>query len=65
MALVKLVPDALLLDDSIITRSVLGPGDCSITFPGGHNYVILEDETVVYEFKTGPYFGQQLDRVFI
>lgn len=52
-------------DDSIIAEPILLPGDCSITFRGGHNYSILEDETIVYEFKTGPYLGQELDKVFI
>ena len=33
------------LDDTIIAEPVLKPGDCSMTFRGGHNYLILEDET--------------------
>jgi cupin fold WbuC family metalloprotein len=53
------------LDDTIIARHVLNPGDGSMTFRGGHNYVILEDDTVVYEYKTGPYLGQQLDKTFL
>ena len=32
---------------------------------GGHTYSILEDDTVIYEYKTGPYFGQTLDKEFI
>ena len=53
------------LDDSIIAEPVLYPGDCSMTFRGGHNYLILEDETIVYEYKTGPYLGQEFDKVFL
>lgn len=53
------------LDDSIIGEYVLHPGDCSMTFRGGHNYLILEDNTIVYEYKTGPYLGQDLDKTFI
>jgi hypothetical protein len=53
------------LDDTIIARPVLNPGDCSMTFRGGHNYLILDDDTIVYEYKTGPYLGQQMDKVFI
>ena len=53
------------LDDSIIAEPVLEAGDCSITLRGGHNYVILEEDTVVYEFKTGPYLGVELDKTFI
>jgi len=53
------------LDDQIIAEEVINKGDCSITFEGGHNYYILEDDTVVYEYKTGPYKGQALDKEFI
>ena len=53
------------LDDTIIARPILNPGDCSMTFRGGHNYHILDDDTIVYEYKTGPYLGQALDKVFI
>jgi len=53
------------LDDKIIATPVLEPGDCSITLRGGHNYEILEENTIVYEYKTGPYKGQHLDKEFI
>ena len=53
------------LNDELLAEPVLYPGDCSMTFRGGHNYLILEDDTIVYEYKTGPYFGQELDKVFI
>ena len=53
------------LDDSIIAEPILFPGDCSMTFRGGHNYLILEEDTIVYEYKTGPYLGQELDKVFL
>lgn len=53
------------IDDTIIAEEIIGPGDASITFRGGHNYLILEEGTVVYEYKTGPYYGQAKDKVFI
>jgi len=53
------------LDDTIIAEPILLPGDCSMTFRGGHNYFILEDHTIVYEYKTGPYLGLELDKEFI
>jgi hypothetical protein len=53
------------LDDTIIAEPILYPGDCSMTFRGGHNYLILENDTIVYEYKTGPYLGQELDKVFL
>ena len=53
------------LDDSLIAEPILGVGDASFTLYGGHTYEILEEDTIVYEYKTGPYEGQQLDKVFI
>ena len=53
------------LDDTILAEEILGPGDLTITLRGGHNYTSLEEGTTVYEFKTGPYFGQAEDKVFI
>ena len=53
------------LDDELIEEIVINQGDCSMTFEGGHTYTILEEDTVVYEYKTGPYQGQKLDKVFL
>jgi len=53
------------IDDNIIAEPILEPGDASFTLEGGHTYTILEDDTLVYEYKTGPYEGQKLDKVFI
>lgn len=53
------------VDDSLIGTPILYPGDISFTFEGGHNYEILEDDTIVYEYKTGPYKGQEFDKRFI
>jgi hypothetical protein len=53
------------LDDTILATPVLNVGDVSFTLAGGHNYQILEDNTIVYEYKTGPYEGQEFDKVFI
>ena len=53
------------LDDTILVEPILEPGDASFTLEGGHNYEILEDNTLVYEYKTGPYEGQALDKTFI
>jgi cupin fold WbuC family metalloprotein len=53
------------LDDTLIATPILHPGDASFTLQGGHTYEILEDNTLVYEYKTGPYEGQALDKTFI
>jgi hypothetical protein len=53
------------IDDTIIATPTLYPGDASFTLQGGHTYEILQDDTLVYEYKTGPYEGQKLDKQFI
>ena len=53
------------LDDSLILDTELGAGDCVIVFRAGHGFEVLEDNTVIYEFKTGPYFGVELDKTLI
>jgi cupin fold WbuC family metalloprotein len=53
------------IDDTIIATPILKAGDASFTLYGGHNYEILEEDTIVYEYKTGPYEGQVLDKTFL
>jgi len=53
------------LDDTVIDEIILEAGDCSMTFAGGHNYIIQEDNTIVYEYKTGPYKGINNDKVML
>ncbi len=50
------------LDNTLITEEILEAGDASFTFHGGHNYLALEENTLVYEYKTGPYEGIQNDK---
>lgn len=52
-------------DNELIEKVVLNPGDISITYKGGHSYEILSDDTLVYEYKIGPYSGQSNDKKFI
>lgn len=53
------------IDDKLLEEIILYPGDASFTLHGGHTYLILEDDTIVYEYKTGPYEGQKNDKIFI
>lgn len=53
------------LDNTILQKEILQSGDASFTLEGGHNYLILENNTLVYEYKTGPYQGQALDKEFL
>ncbi len=53
------------LDDSILDEPIIEKGGISITLRGGHNYLIMSDNTTVLEYKTGPYLGQEFDKQFI
>jgi cupin fold WbuC family metalloprotein len=53
------------IDGELLTEEIINSGDCSMTFEGGHTYEILEDDTIVYEYKTGPYMGIENDKVFL
>ena len=53
------------IDDTIIATPILREGDASFTLYGGHTYEILEEDTIVYEYKTGPYEGHIFDKIFI
>ena len=52
-------------DGKLLASETLMNGDISITFEGGHNYLIQAENTLVYEFKSARYYGQQIDKVFI
>ena len=52
-------------DDNLLEENILKEGDATITFRGGHNYQALDEDTLVYEIKTGPYMGQAKDKVFL
>jgi len=52
-------------DGALLQTEELSAGDASFTLEGGHTYEILEESTLVYEYKTGPYEGQEKDKVFL
>jgi len=43
------------MEGNFIIRGTLLPGDIVVTLMGGHNYIALNDSTLVAEFKSGPY----------
>lgn len=53
------------IDGTFLEKHMLLPGDISITYEGGHTYLANSDDTIVYEYKTGPYEGIEKDKVFI
>jgi mannose-6-phosphate isomerase-like protein (cupin superfamily) len=50
----------------ILESHVLYAGDCTITLNGGHSYRVVKhyasNRTRIYEVKTGPYKGKDLDK---
>ena len=52
-------------DGEFLAEEKLEAGDLSITFSGGHSYRTDDMESLVYEFKSGPYEGQAVDKVFL
>lgn len=53
------------LDDSVLYETEIKQGDIVVLFRGGHSLEVLEEDTVIYEFKTGPYYGVDADKEFI
>ena len=52
-------------DDAALLTTVLTPGDIAVTFAGGHRFEILEENTLLYEHKNGPYNGYAKDKEMI
>lgn len=50
------------LDDSFYDSIILEAGDCLVLFRGGHSLKVIDDNTIMYEFKTGPYLGVTADK---
>ena len=53
------------IDDELIFETILNSGDCAVVFRAGHGFEVLEDNTILYEVKNGPYYGQLKDKTFI
>jgi len=51
-------------DSKSIGFTVLGVGDCCITLNGGHKYKSI-GRSRVFEFKSGPYLGDVLDKFYV
>ena len=53
------------IDDTLIYETVLRHGDCAVVFKAGHGFEVLQEGTILYEVKNGPYYGQLKDKTFI
>jgi hypothetical protein len=51
------------LDDTIIGTEILEDGDCAVLFRGGHRLEVLKEDSIFYEFKTGPYLGNDKKQI--
>ena len=50
------------LDDSVLYETDIKRGDVVVLFRGGHSLEVLDEDTIFYEFKTGPYYGVEADK---
>lgn len=53
------------IDDSVYSEEIMSSGDCIVSMSAGHSFEVLEDDTLLYEFKNGPYYGTEKDKEFI
>ena len=50
------------LDNTELETIELTSGDCAVLFRGGHKLEIINQDTIFYEIKTGPYYGKTNDK---
>lgn len=53
------------LDNKLLFKKIMKPGNISITFDGIHELKILKKNTQIFEFKNGPYEGHEHDLEYI
>jgi cupin fold WbuC family metalloprotein len=53
------------IDDTIIHSFILTEKGVLYTLGGAHALLVLEDHTIILEFKCGPYEGQANDKTFL
>ena len=53
------------VDDTLYFETFLEAGDCAIVYNAGHGFEVVEENTILYEFKTGPYYGIEVDKTHI
>tara|TARA_R110002074_G_scaffold364046_1_gene537433 strand:- start:1019 stop:1432 length:414 start_codon:yes stop_codon:yes gene_type:complete len=49
-------------NDLLVYETELRSGDCLVALRGGHCFKVLEENTILYEFKNGPYYGVDKDK---
>ena len=48
-------------DNRPVSQVTLAAGDCMVLYRGGHDLTVLDDDTVIFEIKNGPYYGPEHD----
>jgi mannose-6-phosphate isomerase-like protein (cupin superfamily) len=50
------------IDNSFYAEHTLKSGDCVVAYNAGHSFEVIEDNTILYEIKNGPYYGMEKDK---
>jgi len=50
------------IDKTILKEIIIVDGGCIVLYNGGHSLTSLEENTIFYEIKTGPYYGYENDK---
>ena len=50
------------IDKTLLSEITITKGDCIVLYNGGHSLTCLEDDTIFYEIKNGPYYGYENDK---
>ena len=50
------------INDKILKKLKIGTGDVFVLFRGGHSFKKLKKNTIIYEIKNGPYYGNKRDQ---
>lgn len=50
------------IDKTFMEEIIITDGGCIVLYNGGHSLTSLEENTIFYEIKTGPYYGYENDK---
>ena len=50
------------IDKTFVDEFIITDGGCIVLYNGGHSLTSIEENTIFYEIKTGPYFGYENDK---
>jgi cupin fold WbuC family metalloprotein len=50
------------IDKNFLEEVTINDGGCIVLYNGGHSLTSMEENTIFYEIKNGPYFGYENDK---